>query len=115
MTFDNAGLVSVFETTIRVLGGLLSAFELSRDRVRRRGCPPFIRRPVSSLAEGLLENREPPAATSSLVSCSANPNPNPRERSSLRGPPLRKGVSAVGSKVVFGPTGERERETDRDI
>ncbi|CAM9228299.1 unnamed protein product, partial [Scytosiphon promiscuus] len=33
MTFDKAGMVSVFETTIRVLGGLLSAFELSRDRI----------------------------------------------------------------------------------
>lgn len=33
MTFDNAGMVSVFETTIRVLGGLLSAFELSREKV----------------------------------------------------------------------------------
>lgn len=33
LTFDNAGMVSVFETTIRVLGGLLSAFELSKDKV----------------------------------------------------------------------------------
>lgn len=33
LTFDNAGMVSVFETTIRVLGGLLSAFDLSRDEV----------------------------------------------------------------------------------
>lgn len=34
LTFDNAGLVSVFETTIRVLGGLLSAFDLSHDKVK---------------------------------------------------------------------------------
>lgn len=34
LTFDKAGTVSVFETTIRVLGGLLSAFELSRDQVK---------------------------------------------------------------------------------
>lgn len=33
LTFDNAGMVSVFETTIRVLGGLLSAFDLSGDKV----------------------------------------------------------------------------------
>ena len=33
MTFDDAGMVSVFETTIRVLGGLLSAFELSGEKV----------------------------------------------------------------------------------
>lgn len=33
LTFDNAGMVSVFETTIRVLGGLLSAFDLSREKV----------------------------------------------------------------------------------
>lgn len=33
MTFDNAGMVSVFETTIRVMGGLLSAFELSGEKV----------------------------------------------------------------------------------
>lgn len=36
MTFDNAGMVSVFETTIRVLGGLLSAFELSREKVSEK-------------------------------------------------------------------------------
>lgn len=29
--FDNVGYVSFFETTIRNLGGLLSAYELSRD------------------------------------------------------------------------------------
>ncbi|CAN0562760.1 unnamed protein product, partial [Ectocarpus sp. 12 AP-2014] len=29
LTFNEVGMVSVFETTIRVLGGLLSAFELS--------------------------------------------------------------------------------------
>ncbi|CAB1119255.1 unnamed protein product [Ectocarpus sp. CCAP 1310/34] len=33
LTFNEVGMVSVFETTIRVLGGLLSAFELSRDEV----------------------------------------------------------------------------------
>ncbi|CAM9184066.1 unnamed protein product [Choristocarpus tenellus] len=33
LTFDNAGSVSVFETTIRVLGGLLSAYDLSKDHV----------------------------------------------------------------------------------
>jgi hypothetical protein len=33
LTFDNAGSVSVFETTIRELGGLLSAFDLSGDTV----------------------------------------------------------------------------------
>ena len=32
-TFGNAGSVSVFETTIRELGGLLSAYDLSKDRV----------------------------------------------------------------------------------
>lgn len=34
LTFHEIGMVSVFETTIRVLGGLLSAFELSREEVR---------------------------------------------------------------------------------
>lgn len=43
LTFDNAGLVSVFETTIRVLGGLLSAFELSRDQV---GNGAFLTSPI---------------------------------------------------------------------
>ncbi|CAM9868406.1 unnamed protein product, partial [Discosporangium mesarthrocarpum] len=33
LTFEHAGSVSVFETTIRVLGGLLSAFDLSQDKV----------------------------------------------------------------------------------
>jgi len=33
LTFQNAGTVSVFETTIRELGGLLSAYDLSGDRV----------------------------------------------------------------------------------
>jgi mannosyl-oligosaccharide alpha-1,2-mannosidase len=33
LTFDRAGQVSVFETTIRELGGLLSAYEFSQDRV----------------------------------------------------------------------------------
>ena len=33
LTFGNAGAVSVFETTIRELGGLLSAYELSGDAV----------------------------------------------------------------------------------
>lgn len=33
LSFANAGAVSVFETTIRELGGLLSAYELSRDKV----------------------------------------------------------------------------------
>jgi hypothetical protein len=33
LTFSNAGAVSVFETTIRELGGLLSAYDLSGDRV----------------------------------------------------------------------------------
>lgn len=31
LTFKHAGTVSVFETTIRELGGLLSAYDLSRD------------------------------------------------------------------------------------
>jgi hypothetical protein len=33
LSFDHAGTVSVFETTIRELGGLLSAYDLSQDRV----------------------------------------------------------------------------------
>lgn len=33
LTFDHAGAVSVFETTIRELGGLLSAYDLSGDKV----------------------------------------------------------------------------------
>jgi len=33
LRFDTVGSVSVFETTIRVLGGLLSAYDLSKDRV----------------------------------------------------------------------------------
>lgn len=33
LSFDNAGSVSVFETTIRELGGLLSAYDLSEDEV----------------------------------------------------------------------------------
>jgi mannosyl-oligosaccharide alpha-1,2-mannosidase len=33
LTFSNAGAVSVFETTIRELGGLLSAYDLSKDKV----------------------------------------------------------------------------------
>mmetsp|Transcript_492 Transcript_492/g.1084 ORF Transcript_492/g.1084 Transcript_492/m.1084 type:complete len:613 (+) Transcript_492:244-2082(+) len=33
LTFDTVGAVSVFETTIRSLGGLLSAYDLSGDRV----------------------------------------------------------------------------------
>ena len=32
LSFDDVGVVSVFETTIRTLGGLLSAFDLSGDR-----------------------------------------------------------------------------------
>ncbi|CAN0170907.1 unnamed protein product, partial [Ascophyllum nodosum] len=35
LTFKNAGEVSVFETTIRELGGLLSAYDLSKDTVFR--------------------------------------------------------------------------------
>lgn len=35
LTFKNAGSVSVFETTIRELGGLLSAYDLSGDAVFR--------------------------------------------------------------------------------
>jgi hypothetical protein len=31
LTFKHAGTVSVFETTIRELGGLLSAYDLSKD------------------------------------------------------------------------------------
>lgn len=44
MTFDNAGMVSVFETTIRVLGGLLSAFELSREKVgeEKKHCVSYV-------------------------------------------------------------------------
>jgi mannosyl-oligosaccharide alpha-1,2-mannosidase len=34
LTFTNAGTVSVFETTIRELGGLLSAFDLSGEKVQ---------------------------------------------------------------------------------
>lgn len=33
LSFNNAGSVSVFETTIRELGGLLSAYDLSKDKV----------------------------------------------------------------------------------
>lgn len=33
LSFDHAGSVSVFETTIRELGGLLSAFDLSGDAI----------------------------------------------------------------------------------
>lgn len=33
LSFDHAGTVSVFETTIRELGGLLAAFDLSQDQV----------------------------------------------------------------------------------
>lgn len=33
LTFSNAGSVSVFETTIRELGGLLSAYDLSGDKI----------------------------------------------------------------------------------
>ena len=33
LRFDGGGAVSFFETTIRVLGGLLSTFELSSDRM----------------------------------------------------------------------------------
>lgn len=33
LTFNNAGVVSVFETTIRELGGLLAAYDLSKDDV----------------------------------------------------------------------------------
>lgn len=33
LTFDNAGTVSVFETTIRQLGGLLAAYDLSKEEV----------------------------------------------------------------------------------
>ena len=33
LTFDRAGTVSVFETTIRELGGLLAAYDLSQDEV----------------------------------------------------------------------------------
>ena len=33
LSFGHAGTVSVFETTIRELGGLLSAFDLSKDNV----------------------------------------------------------------------------------
>jgi mannosyl-oligosaccharide alpha-1,2-mannosidase len=33
LSFDRAGTVSVFETTIRELGGLLSAYDLSKDQV----------------------------------------------------------------------------------
>ncbi len=33
LSFDRAGTVSVFETTIRELGGLLSAYDLSKDNV----------------------------------------------------------------------------------
>jgi mannosyl-oligosaccharide alpha-1,2-mannosidase len=33
LTFDHAGTVSTFETTIRELGGLLSAYDLSGDKV----------------------------------------------------------------------------------
>lgn len=33
LTFDNAHDVSVFETTIRELGGLLSAYDLTREAV----------------------------------------------------------------------------------
>jgi mannosyl-oligosaccharide alpha-1,2-mannosidase len=33
LTFDHAGVVSMFETTIRELGGLLSAYDLSKDSV----------------------------------------------------------------------------------
>eukprot|EP01033_Poteriospumella_lacustris_P000486 gene487-326_t len=33
LTFDRAGQVSVFETTIRELGGLLAAYDFSQDRV----------------------------------------------------------------------------------
>lgn len=33
LTFSNAGEVSVFETTIRELGGLLSAYDLSGDDI----------------------------------------------------------------------------------
>jgi len=33
LSFDRAGTVSVFETTIRELGGLLAAYDLSKDKV----------------------------------------------------------------------------------
>ena len=33
LTFDKAGSVSVFETTIRELGGLLAAYDLSKDKI----------------------------------------------------------------------------------
>ncbi|CAN0435360.1 unnamed protein product, partial [Ectocarpus sp. 13 AM-2016] len=33
LTFSHASEVSVFETTIRELGGLLSAFDLSKDEI----------------------------------------------------------------------------------
>jgi len=33
LRFEHAGSVSVFETTIRELGGLLSAYDLSKDKV----------------------------------------------------------------------------------
>jgi len=33
LTFKHAGTVSVFETTIRELGGLLSAYDLSKDKI----------------------------------------------------------------------------------
>jgi len=33
LTFDNVGQVSVFETTIRILGGLLSAYDLSGEPI----------------------------------------------------------------------------------
>ncbi|CAM9245529.1 unnamed protein product, partial [Hapterophycus canaliculatus] len=55
MTFENAGMVSVFETTIRVLGGLLSAFELSRDKA-------FLER-----AKELAERMMPAFATSTGI------------------------------------------------
>ncbi|CAM9913317.1 unnamed protein product, partial [Hapterophycus canaliculatus] len=35
LSFSKAGDVSVFETTIRELGGLLSAYDLSRDDIFR--------------------------------------------------------------------------------
>jgi uncharacterized protein YyaL (SSP411 family) len=33
LTFEHAGTVSVFETTIRELGGLLAAYDLSKDTI----------------------------------------------------------------------------------
>ncbi|CAN0450818.1 unnamed protein product, partial [Ectocarpus sp. 12 AP-2014] len=61
LTFNEVGMVSVFETTIRVLGGLLSAFELSRDEARGQ---VFLER-----AKDLADRLMPAFGTSTGIPC----------------------------------------------